>query len=127
MEALKAIEEKFEKLFVTLGYPDFIDNNISNVYKNNNINKEKLHYFMMLRVTCLSILRTGFVEVPEQKKISVFDPSYNDSEKLKYRYDFCQLLVIFMLLGINIENGDDVIKINDVKYNRLLTIYNIIN
>lgn len=121
MEALKAIEEEFEKLFVTLGYPDFINNKISN------FNSKELNYYLMLRVTCLSIIRRGFVEKPEQKKMSAFDSSYDDSEKLKYRYDFSQLFVIFMELGINIENGNDIIKINDVKYNRLLTINDIIN
>jgi hypothetical protein len=67
MDALKSIEEEFEKLFITLGYPDFTNNKISN------FNAKELNYYLMLRYKCLSIIRSGFVEKPKKKKIFVFE------------------------------------------------------
>lgn len=104
MKTLELIREEFEVVFATLGFQDL--NNIRLIC----LDIQKYHCNLKLRNDCICLLNTGTVEISTQ----FFIP---------------RLLItqIFYKLGLKLSYEDGILQIDDLKYNRLITLDQIIN
>lgn len=104
MKTIELIREEFEEVFATLGFQDL--NNI----RLKCVDIKKYHCNLKLRNDCICLLNTGTVEISTQ----FFIP---------------RLLItqIFYKLSLKLSYNDGILQIDDLKYNRLITLGQIIN